>query len=200
MSGIRVTTPVRTAVDLACGLRRREALAALDAMARECGVTVAAMNALLRRYRRRRGVIQARELVQLADPRSESSGESWTRLEIHDHGLPAPVPQYWVTVDGRPTYRLDLAYPHARVAVEYDGEEFHSTLRQRQHDEERREWLRRHGWHVIVVTKHSFSPDALAAWTDELRDDAARTRGQHPHVKGREPPTQPLSGSGTSGG
>ena len=26
---------------------------------------------------------------------------------------------------GRPTFRLDLAYPHAKVAVEYDGREFH---------------------------------------------------------------------------
>jgi hypothetical protein len=127
IDGVRVTTPVRTAVDLACRLSRREALAALDAFAREHGLTVAEMTRLLQRYRRRRGVIQARELVQLADPRAESSGESWTRLEIHDNGLPDPEPQFWVVINGVPTYRLDLAYPKAKVLVEYDGEDFHTT-------------------------------------------------------------------------
>lgn len=176
VAGVRVTTPLRTAVDLACSLRRREALAALDALARERGVTIAAMNWLLRRYRRRRGVIQARELVQLTDPRSESSGESWTRLEIHDHGLPAPRSQFWVVVDGVPTYRLDLAYPHARIAVEYDGEEFHTDAADRAADAARRAWLEAHGWHVIVLTKHSFTAEALREWTAEL-STVLRARG-----------------------
>lgn len=176
VAGVRVTTPLRTAVDLACKLRRREALAALDALARECGVTVGAMNRLLRRYRRRRGVIQARELIALVDPRSESSGESWTRLEIHDHGLPVPQPQFWVNMDGVPIYRLDLAYANARVVVEYDGEEFHTSGDDRVADAARRDWLRRHGWHVIVLTKESFTDEALRAWTNELRG-VLRERG-----------------------
>jgi hypothetical protein len=178
IDGVRVTTPLRTAVDLACTLSRREALAALDAFARHHGLTVAQMNRLLWRYRRRRGVVQARELVQLADPRAESSGESWTRLEIHDHGLPAPQPQLWVVVDGVPAYRLDLAYAKAKVVVEYDGEEFHTSPADREADEERRELLRRRGWYVIVVTKESFSGEALAAWIAELRG-VLRERGVH---------------------
>ena len=178
LAGVRVTTPVRTAVDLACELPRREAMAALDALARECGVSVAAMNLLLGRYRRRRGVVQARELVQLTDPRAESSGESWTRLEIHDRGLPAPQPQFWVLIDGVPTYRLDRAYPRAKVVVEYDGEEFHTGRRNRERDEARREWLRRRGWYVIVVTKESFTDEAAQAWTQELRH-VLRARGVH---------------------
>ena len=176
--GVRVTTPLRTALDLACRLPRREALAALDAFGREHGVTTAALNRLMRRYRRRRGVVQARELVQLLDPRSESRGESWTRLEIHDHGLPAPQPQHWVEIDGVPTYRLDLAYPRARVVVEYDGEEFHTGLAARTRDEARRGWLRDHGWYVLVLTKADFGTEALAAWTTELRG-VLRARGVH---------------------
>jgi hypothetical protein len=127
------------------------------------------MRRSLPRYFRRRGVIQLRQLIPLADPRAESAGESWTRLEIVDAGLPAPQPQYWVSVGGRPTYRLDLAYPHAKVAVEYDGREFHEGDARRIADERRRRWLRRNGWTVIVVDKDSFSPDALAAWLGELR-------------------------------
>jgi hypothetical protein len=176
IAGVRVTTPRRTAVDLACKLSRREAMAALDVFARVHGITVQEMNRLLLRYRRRRGVIQARELVQLTDPRAESSGESWTRLAIHDDGLPPPEPQWWVVVDGVERYRLDLAYPRAKVLVEYDGEEFHTSPEDREHDEARRDFLRRCGWYVIVVTKESFTGDTLDAWLRELRD-VLRERG-----------------------
>lgn len=177
LHGVPVTTPLRTAVDLACGRSRREALAALDALAREFDLDPADMNRLLiRRYRRRRGVVQARELVQLTDGRSESRGESWTRLAIHDEGLPPPEPQVWVHVDGVPTYRLDLAYRRARVCVEYDGEEWHADPHRRASDARRRRWLREQGWHVIVLTKPSFTPEALASWLGELRD-VLRARG-----------------------
>ena len=101
---------------------------------REHGFTVADLLRELRRYVRRRGVIQLRQLVPLVDGRAESSGESWTRIEIVDRGLPTPVPQHWVHVDGVPTYRLDLAYPHARVAIEYDGQEFHTSPADRERD------------------------------------------------------------------
>lgn len=176
IDGVRVTTPQRTALDLACKLARREALAALDAFARVHGITAEELRRLLVRYFRRRGVVQARELVPLMDGRAESAGESWTRLVIHDHGLPAPHPQHWVMVDGVPTYRLDLAYPHARVAVEYDGQEFHSTSEQRARDAARRAWLRAHGWLVIVLTKQSFSFEAIDAWILELREALAQAR------------------------
>ena len=48
-------------------------------------------------------------------------------------------------------YRLDLGWPERRVAVEYDGEEFHGTPEQRVHDERRRATLERCGWTVISV-------------------------------------------------
>lgn len=169
IGGLRVTTPLRTALDLACKLSRREAMAALDAFAREHEVTVSALRRLLVRYFRRRGVVQARELVPLTDPRIESARESWVKLEIHDHALPAPEPQYWVLMDGVPTYRVDFAYPHARVIVEYDGEEFHSKPEKKVADERRREWLRQNGWRVIVVTRVNFADGSTPSWIRELR-------------------------------
>ena len=102
IGGVRVTTPMRTALDLGCKLSRREAIAVMDALMREHGFTVVDLLRELRRYVRRRGVIQLRQLVPLVDGRAESSGESWTRIEIVDRGLPTPVPQHWVDVDGRP--------------------------------------------------------------------------------------------------
>lgn len=168
IGGVRVTTPLRTALDLGCKLSRRDALAAMDALMRAHGFTVADLLRELPRYFRRRGVIQLRQLVPLVDALAESPGESWTRLEIVDRGLPTPVLQHWVKVDGIPTYRLDLSYPHARIAIEYDGEEFHSTPEDRERDRVRRQWLRDNGWRVIVVDRHSFTAEAADGWIREL--------------------------------
>ncbi len=165
--GVPVTTPLRTGLDLGCCLRRREAFAALNALARTGGLTAADYRRVLPRYRRRRGVVQLRGLLGLVDPRVESQRESWVFLAIADAGLPLPEPQVWVEVDGVPTYRLDFAYRRRRVCVEYDGHEAHAG--RSSEDEQRREWLRSEGWSVIVVRQGDFTGEALDRWTDELR-------------------------------
>jgi hypothetical protein len=169
VSGVAVTTPARTAADLACLFGRREALAVLDAFMHTCGVTREELERLVARFAGRRGVTQLRELVALATALAESSGESWTRIDILDAGLPAPQPQFWVTVNGVEKFRLDLAYPLLKIAVEYDGEEFHTSPEDRDQDERRRTWLRRRGWIVIVVTKEDFRRASTGAWLRELR-------------------------------
>ena len=173
VEGIPVTTPLRTALDLGCGLGRRDALAALDGFMRVHGITHEQLRRELPRYFRRRGVVQLRQLLPLADGRAESPGESWTRLAIIDAGIPVPEPQLWICVGGRKVYRLDLAYPHARVCIEYDGREFHEGDEADAADEKRREWLRRRGWTVIVVDKDSFTDESLAAWLLRLRQALA---------------------------
>ncbi|WP_183094470.1 DUF559 domain-containing protein [Nocardioides stalactiti] len=174
VGGIRVTTPLRTAMDLGCTLRPREALAVLDAFARLHDVTVERLTVELPRFRGRRGVVQLRELIPLVDPRVESPRESWVRYEIHAAGLPAPEPQFWVTVDGVPTYRLDFAYPRRRIAVEYDGYDAHErTDAQREHDRRRRDWLRAQGWALIVIRRGDFTGADLDRWVRELTEALA---------------------------
>ncbi|MGZ6734214.1 MAG: DUF559 domain-containing protein [Nocardioides sp.] len=174
LAGVRVTTPLRTALDLGCHLRRREAYAALCLLARGHSVTVPDLVAGGERFQRRRGVLQLRELAPFVEPRVESHREAWTLLAIHDAGLPLPTPQYWIDVDGVPTFRLDFAYPEHRLYVEYDGHEFHEmTEEQRTYDRERRQWLRAHGWTRIVVRLGDFSGDALERWLRELRAELA---------------------------
>jgi hypothetical protein len=169
LGAVRVTTPLRTALDLGCRLRRPEGLVALDLFARHHDVSVDVLVRSLPRYRRRRGVVRLRELVPLVDPRSESPGESRTRLVIHDAGVPAPVPQHWVMHRGEPLFRLDLAWPKHRVAVEYDGEWHESTEQQRAADRARRQWLREHGWTIIVVRRGDLDPDEASMWIEDLR-------------------------------
>ena len=168
LAGVRVTTPLRTAMDLGCSLWAPRALGVMDALMRAHGFTHQDLRRLLRRYRRRRGVVQLRDLVSMVDPRAESQRESWTRYFIVAAGLPRPEPQVWVVAEGR-RYRLDLAYPRAKILVEYDGEEFHGEDPARSAlDEERRAALRRAGWIVIVVTKQDLASDSERSWLGEL--------------------------------
>jgi very-short-patch-repair endonuclease len=168
---VRVTTPLRTALDLGCHLKRREAMAALNEFARRHGVTALMLARELPRFAGRRGVVQLRELVPLVDPRIESQRESWVWLALGDHNLPMPEPQYWIEIDGVPTYRLDFAWVLARVCVEYDGVDGHDlTEDQRRSDAARRAWLREHGWTVIVVRLGDFTGEALDRWIRELRE------------------------------
>jgi hypothetical protein len=174
--GVATTTPLRTACDLACLYGRPTALAVLDAFMRHHGLTHEDFERILPRFRKRRGVKQLRELIKYACADAESAGESWTRMRIHDASLPRPTPNTWVHLEGYGWVRLDLAYVKLKIAVEYDGEEFHTKASDKVHDEERRAALRRAGWIVIVVTKDDLSGDALWAWLDELRQALAVRR------------------------
>lgn len=173
IEGIRVTTPLRTACDLACLRGRSAALAVYDAFRSQHGLTCADYERMLLRFRGRRGVKQARELAPYAVATSESHGESWTRMYVIDAGLKAPEPQVWVLVADLGWVRLDLAYEHLRIAIEYDGEEFHTADEDRDADEKRRDALRRAGWAVIVVHKTDFTGRASDRWLDELRREIA---------------------------
>jgi hypothetical protein len=169
IDGLRVTTPIRTALDLGCKLPRRDALAAMDQFMRLHELTKEDFRRELPRYFRRRGVVQLRAVVAAADPRAESPAESWVRMSIIDAGLPTPELQYSVIVDGVERYRLDLAYPRHRICIEYDGVEFHTHPQDRRSDAERRDWLKDQGWTVIVITKDDLRAGAATHWLDALR-------------------------------
>ncbi|WP_127480946.1 type IV toxin-antitoxin system AbiEi family antitoxin domain-containing protein [Nocardioides pantholopis] len=150
--GLRVTSPLRTGLDLGRMLWRPDALAALDQFL-ALGVSRGELLAGVGRFRGYRGVVQLRGLIGLADPRAESVAESVLRLHWYDAGLPAPELQWWVAdSDEVAVYRLDLALPELRYAAEYDGEAFHGPDRTA-YDAARRGWLADRGWVVDVFTK-----------------------------------------------
>lgn len=177
--GIRRTTTLRTALDLARTRSRARGLAALDALLRTGDFTHEELLVELDRFRGFRGVVRARALAPLADPGAESPAESVMRLLWLDAGLPAPTTQVPVrTPFGIVLHRLDLGLPELRYAVEYDGVEWHSSPAQRVHDRRRRTWLREHeGWVVDVVGREEvFTRPDLAVAT--FRAGIARARAR----------------------
>lgn len=161
VQGVRVTTPLRTALDLGRMLPRYDAIGALDGFLR-AGVERDPLLAGVDRFKGYRGVVQLRELAPLADPRAESMPESALRLHGKDAGLPALEPQFWVCDEwGREVYRLDLALPALRYGAEYHGERFHRGRDNEARDEQRGEWLEGRDWELDVFWKNDlYGPGA----------------------------------------
>jgi hypothetical protein len=150
-TGLRYTTPLRTAWEVGALEARATAVGVLDAMVRQGLVHVSALHALLRHRRARWGAARFRRAVELVDGRSESPPESWVRVACVLGGLPAPVPQYDVVHEGTWLARVDLAWPEARLAVEYEGEHhFHGLQIVR--DDVRLGRLVAAGWRVIRLS------------------------------------------------
>ncbi|GAA5151492.1 hypothetical protein GCM10023340_30400 [Nocardioides marinquilinus] len=150
VSGLQVTTPLRSACDLARLLHRDQAIGTMDALARLGTFSVDRLVLELDRFKGYRGVIQARMLAPLVDARAESPMESVTRLRWHDAGLPWPECQVEVAGPDGP-YFVDVGRREERFGVEYFGEEFHGET-EAEHDADRLDWLRgRRQWHIVVA-------------------------------------------------
>lgn len=93
IDGVAVTTPARTAVDLACWYPLTTAVAAIDALARVTDVKMADAELLAARYRGRRGIEGARASLELVDAGAQSPKETWLRLVLVRAGLPRPQTQ-----------------------------------------------------------------------------------------------------------
>jgi Transcriptional regulator, AbiEi antitoxin len=151
--GALVTAADRTAVDLARTLPRIDVLPVLDAALAAGVCTRASLAMELDRHAGLRGVRQARELVPLADPASESPQESRLRLRCHEAGLPPPTLQFPVLgPGGRPRRWLDLAWEEAKVGLEYDGEQGHVGRRNLRSDRRRHNFLQSDGWAMFYAT------------------------------------------------
>lgn len=168
IDGVPVTTPIRTACDIACLRGRRRAIATLDAFRTMFVISEADLRRMLRRYAGRRGVTQLRELIPLSRTGVDSQAESWIRIDMHDEGFPMPEAQVWVRVPGWGRAKVENAYEHLRIAVEFDGEEHHSDDEDVAYDEARRTALRIAGWIIIVVRRDGLSGEGRERWLAEL--------------------------------
>jgi hypothetical protein len=191
LSGIWLTTPARTAADLARLLPRPDALASLDVLMGLPEMSRELVAGVLARFGRYRGVIQARELVDLADPRAESPQESRARLRCVDAGFPCPEPQIDVFDEtGDLLARLDMGWRELLKAMEFDGDEGHRTPAQKAHDQARRERVERRGWGLAVVTSEHVLSRSLAFehGIEQLLELEMRLTRHHPRFGGWDPP------------
>jgi len=167
---VPVTTVTRTLIDAGVHFSKRQVENFVDGAIGTGLVSVADLRNFRERVGRhgRTGVGKIQQVLDdLPDDveSTESPKEiSLLRLTL-THGLPAPVTQFPVVARGH-GFRIDLAYPDARVLLEYDGYREHIDPVRFARDRERQNLLVLDGWHVLRFTKV------------DLRDRPARVAAQ----------------------
>lgn len=151
VSSRQATAPAWTAVEVARQLPRPRALATLDSALHTRRCTPAELSGAVDLQRGRRGIAHVREVLGLADGRAESAMESEARLAMIDHGLPLPELQHLITGRDGELWRVDFAWPEARVAAEYDSVQFHSGPAALVRDRKRIAGIQEMGWIVIPI-------------------------------------------------
>jgi very-short-patch-repair endonuclease len=151
--GMRVTSPVRTIIDLATTLDPPSLEAVVESARRQRLVTVGAIR---RRVDGLAAPVELRRLLVALEGTApaESPLEVMVARRLRDEPVPTPIRQHVVVLFGR-KYRLDFAWPGIRLALECNGEAYHDF----QHDNERWRHLGASGWRVLPVT-----------WRDVTRD------------------------------
>jgi hypothetical protein len=157
IGGIPVTSLARTVLDLCRTLPFEQTVAAGDHALR-LGLLATALEEAMTLLEGWPGTRQARRAIAFLDGRSESAGESVSRVRIHEAGLPAPVPQREIYgPDGRLVARVDFCWEEQRTVGEFDGKiKYGRLLKPGQSiedvlfDEKRREdALRDLGWQIV---------------------------------------------------
>ncbi|MPR00001.1 hypothetical protein GB931_19165 [Modestobacter sp. I12A-02628] len=122
LAGIAVTTVTRTVVDLARSVPFESAVVTADAALARGATTTAELVACLERMGPVPGSRRAARVLAFADDRSESVGESRSRVLVHRLGLPVPVLQIPVlSPAGTLIGRCDFGWPDLWTVGEFDG-------------------------------------------------------------------------------
>lgn len=167
VGGLRTTSLERTAADCAMMLSYRQALIVMDHALR-LGADRSLLQKMADSLDGRRGIRTFRRVLDTADIRSESPGETLTRELILRLKIKAPVSQVEVTSRiGR--HRLDFAWKEEKVALEFDGKvkyfDFQPTDEVLFEERRREKALTEDGWLFLRVE-----------WKDLFREQEFKNR------------------------
>ena len=160
VSGVRVTSALRTVLDLCLTLPLPAAVASADSALRSGAVDERELRQACARLPAGQERSRVARAVRLVDRRSGSMLESVFRVLFSDADLPLPQSQFAVRApDGRLLGRVDFAWPEHRLVVETDGYAFHADRSSYRADRRRTNALVLAGWRVLRFS-----------WEDVLHD------------------------------
>jgi very-short-patch-repair endonuclease len=178
VQGIAVTTVARTLLDLGSfgpdmvdrALRQAEFLRVFD---------LVEVSRLLDRYPRRRGTAQLRRAIRAfadSDVRTRSEMEDRFHALVLDANLPRPEANGTVAL-GEITIEADAVWRDAKVIVELDGRQAHTTRHAFEADRERDRLAALAGWVVVRITWRQLHDQPKRIMRDLRRLLRARQRG-----------------------
>lgn len=176
VDGVPVTTPVRTAFDLARTGTLVQAVVALDVLARGRPTFAEEVIGYAQSRRKWGGVPQVRCAARLASYRSRSAGETKLRL-LWQLEARLGTPQVNANVldtDGNLLAIADLLDDRLGLVGEYDGAT-HRDVRRHADDNAREEWLENAG---LIVVRASAPDLGVHRRRTLARLDAASRRGR----------------------
>jgi hypothetical protein len=153
IGGIPVTTPARTALDLARRYPLGQAVAAIDSLAQATHLKTVDVESLAERYRGRRGIRRARTVLPLVDAGADSPRETWLRLLLIRAGYPPPQTQIPVHDEwGRLVAVIDMGWEEIMVGLDYEGDHHRTSTRRFNQDIRRHETVTGFGWIDLRIT------------------------------------------------
>ncbi|KWX68548.1 hypothetical protein [Mycobacterium sp. NAZ190054] len=160
---LSITTPARTAFDLARRLPRDEAVVHLDMLADCTEISRTDVAPLQQRYRTARGTVNAYDALEVMDGGSRSPEETRVRLWLIDAGLPHPQTSIPVA-DHRWESTVGIGWRDARVGVQWAEHRPNLTS-----DILFRDLLSRLGWQLIEVAPLHGPWNVVGRCRDALR-------------------------------
>ena len=171
-----ITSPERTALDLARFLPRQLAICQLDRLAEQTAITEEELYRLADRYRGARGIDTARQVMYLMDPGAADAAESKLRLALHDAGLPRPETDIRVGVWPW-SARISLGWRRFKVGIHFESDPppTDRTLINLAAAEAERRAI--HGWLILTATPQRDVGQLVNSVRQALRQARARTPG-----------------------
>lgn len=160
--GIRITTQIRTALDLARHLGGDSLLSVIEQAMHDAGATTADMRAIAAPWLNRRPWVK--RFWHALDRRldgdaAESDPEVRVGVELKRAGVVGLVRQFPQTLPGFGPVRFDLAVPDLRWAVEVDVFPTHDETVGAMADARRDRAARSIGWSVLRISRADYEHD-----------------------------------------
>lgn len=165
IEGIPVTRVGRTVIDLSSRLNIRDLTEVVDDVVCKRLATVDQLSRQLHRSGHHTPAFAKLEQVLQSwqpGPAPGSHAEMLVERCLTDQGIPAPVRQHEVRLEGNRVVRLDLAWPDQRVGLELQSLRHHGSPAQFHADRRRILDLRALGWDIVEVTPRLLAEDGGA--------------------------------------
>lgn len=173
--GLLASVPARAVWEVACRSSLEGGVVTADSALRRSPGIKESLDALHDRFALFPGSVKARTVMRLADGRSDSPGESVTRVQFYRYGIPMPELQFRVIGSRNQLIGIaDFYWDHFRHLGEFDGKVKYQRLLRPEESasdcvirEKRREDAMRAGCHGMT----------RFVWSEVTRRNARRTMG-----------------------